>query len=100
MFITATNCGRQLAVGVLHREVLLVVPHHGDQHFFGQLQELRIEAAPDRRRIFGEIDQRFEQLVVGLDADAGHPAADPVAPLFGGEDHDVLARGAVRSPTW
>ena len=52
---------RQLALGVLHREILLVVPHHGDQHFFGQFQELRIEAAGDGRGVFGEVDQGFEQ---------------------------------------
>ena len=75
MFITATNCGRQFALGVLHREIPLVVPHHGDQDFFGQFQELRVEAARDRGGKLGEVDQRFEQRGVGLDADARQLAA-------------------------
>ena len=36
---------REMAGFVFHREVLLVVAHHGDEHFFGQCEELRIEFA-------------------------------------------------------
>ncbi len=32
--------GRELAVGVFHREVLLVIAHDGDEDFFGQGEEL------------------------------------------------------------
>ena len=92
MFITATNCGASLPCGVLHREVLLVVAHHRDQHFFRQFQELRVEAARDRRGVFGEVDQRFEQRRVGLHAHARHLARDLVAPLLGREDHVVVAQ--------
>ena len=85
--------GGQFAIGVLHREVLLVVPHHGDQHFFGQFEELGVEAAVDGVGALGEVDQGFEQRVVGLDADApAIPRADPVAALFGGEDDAVIAQ--------
>ena len=83
---------RELAVGVFHREIFLVVPHHRDQHFFGQLQELRVEAAGDRRGVFGEVDQRFEQRGVGLDAHVRQLALDALAPLFGREDHEVVAQ--------
>ena len=71
MFITATNCGASLPIGVLHREIFLMMPHHRDQHFFGQFQELRVEAAGDGRGIFGEVDQRFEQRRIRLDSNAG-----------------------------
>ena len=91
MFMTATKCGRQFAVGILHREVLLVVAHHGDEHFFGQFQELRVEVARDGRGALGEVDEGFEQRIVGLDTDACHSLADTVAALFGREDHSVIA---------
>ena len=83
---------RELAVGVFHREILLVVAHHRDQDFFGQFEELRVEAAGDRGGIFGEVDQRFEQRVVGLDADADQLVADLLAALLGREDHEVVAQ--------
>ena len=35
------------ALGVRHRKILLVVPHHRHQDFFGQFEKLRIEAALD-----------------------------------------------------
>ena len=48
VFITAMKCGAELAIGVFHGKVLLVVPHHGDQHFGGEAQVFGIEAAQDR----------------------------------------------------
>ena len=83
--------GRQFAIGILHREVFLVVPHDGNQHLFGEFQEPRIEAALDGHGALGEIDQGFQQFVVGLDADGRQPRADAVAALLGGEDDAVIA---------
>jgi hypothetical protein len=70
VFITATNRGASLAGFVFHREIFLVMAHHGDEDFFGQFEELRIEFAQDGGGVFGEVDQRFEQRGVGFEADA------------------------------
>ena len=62
---------RELSVGILNREVLLVVAHHGDQNFFGQREKFAIEVAEDDRRSFGEIDDGIEQSLIFSPARAG-----------------------------
>ena len=59
---------RQLAVGIFHRQILLVMPHHGDQHFLRQVQITAIEAAKDRGRELGDVDQRVQQIGIRLAA--------------------------------
>ena len=38
----------QLSLRVFHREILLMIPHDGHQHFLRQLEELWIKASQDR----------------------------------------------------
>ncbi len=63
---------QQLPVGVLDREILLVIAHHGDEHFGGQREEFGIEAAENHRRTLREIDDRVEQRLVFAPARAGN----------------------------
>ena len=74
VFSTARKCGSQLAVRILHGEVLLVIAHHRDQNFFGKREKFRIEVAEDDRRKFGEIDDGVEQILVFAPARAGDGA--------------------------
>ncbi len=69
---------RQPAARVLHREIFLVVAHHGDQHFFRQLEEFAIEVAEDHRGPLRQIDDRVEQFLVFAPARAGNGAGGGV----------------------
>ena len=52
---------RSLPFGVFQREVLLVIAHHRDQHFFGKREKFGIEAAENDRREFRQVHDRVEQ---------------------------------------
>src|SRR5436309_3655373 len=49
---------------IFHGKILLMVPHYGDQDFFGQHQELRIESTQDSGRKLREIDHCIEKRLV------------------------------------
>ena len=72
VFSTARKCGRSLPLRIFDREIFLVIAHHRDQHFFRQRQKLRIEAAQNRRRKFGQVHDRIEQRLVFAPARAGN----------------------------
>src|SRR5207245_324568 len=55
---------RQLPARVLNRKIFLMITHDRDQHFFRQLQKLRIKIPQDYRGKFGEIDDGVEQGLV------------------------------------
>ena len=48
----------------LHREILLVVAHDGNQHFARQGEEFLPKPAPQHGGAFGLIDNQVEQLLV------------------------------------
>src|ERR1700756_2802531 len=54
----------QLPARVINRKIFLMITHDRDQHFFRQLQKLRIKIPQDYRGKFGEIDDGVEQGVV------------------------------------
>ena len=74
VFSTARKCGSKFAVGVFDREIFLMVAHHRDQDFFRQREKFGIEAAENRRRAFGQVDDRVEQRFVFAPARAGNGA--------------------------
>ena len=81
---------REIAVGRLDRKILLVVPHHRGQDFFGQVEKLRIEGAGDRRGPLGQVDQRVEQIVIAFVL--CRDGANTLAALVGGKNDEVLAQ--------
>ena len=86
---------REIAVGRFHREIFLVVPHHRDEHFLGQIEEFGIECAGDGRGPLGQVDQRVEQIVIALVF--RRDGANALAALLGGEDDEILAQLLLRS---
>ena len=71
----------ELAVRVFDREVLLVVAHHGDQHFFRQGEVLGLEVAEDDGGPLGEVDDGLDQRLVFAPAGAGDGAGGGVQGL-------------------
>ena len=51
---------RQLAIGVLDSEILLVVAHHCDQHFFRQFQKFTIKITENDGRKLRQINHGVE----------------------------------------
>src|SRR5579864_184600 len=66
---------QQLAVRVLDSKIFLVIAHYCDQHFFGKLEEFRIEVPQNRGRPFGEIHNCIEQRSVLPPASARNGAS-------------------------
>ena len=60
----------ELAVGVAHGEIALVVLHGRNDGGFGQFQIVFIEFPAKGRRIFDEVDDFFEEVVVHDDRTA------------------------------
>ena len=69
-----------------------MVAHHGDQNFFGQFQILRIEAAANRRRELGQVDQRFEQRIDRACTPAPQSRFDLASRSSARTDHEVIAQ--------
>ena len=90
MFSTARKCGSNLPLRIFDGEIFLVVAHHRDQHFFGQCEKLRIEAAKNHRRKFREIHHGIKQRGVFAPARAGNGARGGIK----GFANLVLAFGA------
>ena len=65
---------QQLAVRTLDSEVLLVVAHHGDQHFFRQRQILGLEVTKNHSRPLGQMNDGFNQRLVLAPARSGNSA--------------------------
>ena len=95
--MTAMKCGARFPFAVLDGEVLLVMLHHHDEHFFRQGEELRIEVAEDRGRVFGEVDQRvFESGVgPGVRVKRGDLGANLLAARGGGEQDEIVFEDAL-----
>jgi hypothetical protein len=55
------KCGASVPSAILDGEILLMMPHHRDQHLLRQVQVLLVKRAQDRGREFGDVDQRMEQ---------------------------------------
>ena len=72
---------QQLSVRIFDGKIFLVVAHHRDQHFFGQFEEFGIEAAQDRRRKLGQIDDGREQRLIFAPARSGDGASRGVKRL-------------------
>ena len=58
---TVMKYGQQLAVGIDHREVALVLLHHRDQHLLGQPQVLLLEVAAQRGRLLHQVGHLVQQ---------------------------------------
>ncbi len=54
----------QFVFDVLNGKILLMVAHHGDQHFFRQSKELFVKAAENRGGPLGQVDYGLQQLGV------------------------------------
>ena len=93
--MTAMKCGASFPRAIFHRQILLVVAHHGDQHFLRQLQIGRVETAEDRGRELGDVGEGMEQIGVGLKSFAiqqsGDLGFDFAFALIGGKDDAVGA---------
>ena len=67
--------GQQFPIRIFDGEIFLVVAHHRDQHFFGQIEKLGIEAAEDDGGKFRQIDDGRDQRLVFAPARAGDGAS-------------------------
>ncbi len=73
---------RQVALGVVEREVALVHEHGVDDDLLGNLEELLVEGAHQRRRVLREVRDLEQRLggklrpIAGLLLDGSHPLAD------------------------
>ena len=72
------NAASSLPLRIFDRKIFLMIAHHRDQNFFGQLQKFRIEVAQNHRRPFGQIDDGIEQDFVFAPARAGNGASGGV----------------------
>ena len=110
VFSTARKCGASLPVGVLHREILLVVAHHRHQNLFRQLKILGLKVAEDHGGPLGEVRHRLHQRLILAPARAGNCARRRVQrlandlPALGDIDHNerraqrlLVARRRLRS---
>ncbi len=91
--------GRQeRAALVLHREVLLVAAHLGDEHLGRQLEEFLVEGAGDPEGFFDQARHRLEQIIVGprnaacLARRALHLLRDTLLALIPVREHVCLAQ--------
>jgi len=73
--------GQQLAVRAFDGEVLLVVSHDGDQHFFRQGQILGLEVAEDDAGPLGEVYDGLDERLVFTPARSGDGACHLVEGL-------------------
>ncbi len=60
----------KLALGILHRQIFLMMPHHRNQDLMRQVEIAAIEAPENRGRELGDVDQRVEQIRIGLGSQA------------------------------
>ena len=59
---------RERAIGIQHGKVALVMAHDCGENFLGQFEIRRVKAAADGSRELGQVDERFQQILIGLDA--------------------------------
>ena len=65
---------QQLAAGIFHRKIFLMVAHHRDQHFFRQGQKFLVEISQNDRRPLRQIDHGIQQSLVFAPPCAGNSA--------------------------
>ena len=56
------ECREELALLVLHREILLVAAHFGDEHFRRQLEEFLLEISCDAERLLDQPGHGLQEL--------------------------------------
>ncbi len=71
----------ELAVCVLHGEVLLVIAHDGDEHLFGKLEVRGLESAQQNCRPFGQVRHGIDERLVLAPARAFDLARDSIERL-------------------
>ena len=71
----------QPAARIVHREILLVITHHGHQHLIGQLQIFVLESAQHHARPLGKLRHRFHQRLILTPARALHGATHAIQRL-------------------
>ena len=83
----------ELAIRIFNREILLVVAHHRDQHFFGQSEKLGIEIAEDDGWKFGQVHNSGQEWGIFTPARAGNCARGRVQSFA----EDLLALGGTQN---